>query len=251
MGSRALSSLHSCLYVPASPPPSTGGICTTSPAWSLEALQGRLAELSCGAASAVLSLTFRLVLEAQLRGELVCWVTRRESYFFPPDAAASGVDLESLAVIRVPEARLAPRAADTLMRSGGFGLVVLDLGSQNHGFGRRESGVAGVRGGQQLPLAVQTRLSGLAHKHHVALLLLTDKTSGSPSLGSLISLHVEAARVGAATVKTESAGTGLSRMGLAGMGDGRFECRVHVLKDKRQGIGWQHREAFHGPTGLC
>jgi recombination protein RecA len=228
------------------------------PSWSLEALQGRLAELSCGAASAVLSLTFRLVLEAQLRGESVCWVTRRESCFFPPDAAASGVDLEALAVVRVPEVRLAPRAADTLVRSGGFGLVVLDLGSQNHSVGRSDvfaGGAAKVRGGQQLPLAVQTRLSGLAHKHHVALLFLTDKTSGSPSLGSLISLHVEAVRVeeavavkttaeaAAAAVKTESAGVS---------GDGRrFECRVHVLKDKRQGMGWQHREAFRGPTGLC
>ena len=221
MGNHSLSALHSCLHTPLQ---TTRAVTadpagTASQAWSLETMLGRLTELSRGAASAVLSLTFRLVLEAQLRDEPVCWITRRESCFFPPDAAASGVDLEALAVVRVPEARQAPRAADTLVRSGGFGLVVVDLGSV-----------------QQLPLAVQTRLSGLAHKHHAALLLLTDKTRGSPSLGSLISLHIEATRVKAAPTAADSQ---------------RFECRVHVLKDKRQGNGWQHQEAFRGPTGLC
>ena len=38
-----------------------------------------------------------------------------------------GIDLDALPVVRVPDARAAGRAADHLVRSGGFGLVVIDL----------------------------------------------------------------------------------------------------------------------------
>ena len=32
--------------------------------------------------------------------------------------------------------------------------------------------------------------------------------------------------------------------------DDRYTCRAHILKDKRRGPGWQHKEVFRGPDGL-
>jgi recombination protein RecA len=201
------------------------------PAWGLDGIGGRLVELSAVGASAVLTVATGLVLEAQRAGEPVAWITGG-SLFFPPDLAESGVDLESLVVIQVPprlteipaaSSRSAEgartgilRAADRLLRSGAFGLVVLDL--------ERTA---------QLPLAAQSRLAGLAQRHDTAVLCLTAKQTTAPSLGSLVSLHASATRRPA----TDTAG--------------RFCCEVRVTKDKRRGPGWIHREeGFRGPPGL-
>jgi recombination protein RecA len=126
----------------------------------------------------------------------------------------NGIDLDALAVVCAPESRLAARAADHLLRSGGFGLVVLDIGADN-----------------RMPPALQMRLAGLAKKHGAALLCITEKDSRHPSLGSLVSLRAEA-------VRTERTGD-------------RFRCEVRVLKDKLRGPGWTHVEVCHGPDGLC
>ncbi|MBN2490808.1 MAG: recombinase A [Planctomycetes bacterium] len=182
--------------------------------WRLDALLGRLAELSGGPCTAVLTLAFGLVREAQQRGEPVVWVTECTSSFFPPDAAAAGVDLAALAVVRLRQPGGMALVADVLLRSGGFGLVVLDLGANAH-----------------LAISAQTRLAGLAKKHHAALLCLTAKERAAPSLGSLVSLRAEAVRTGAE--------------------EGRFELVAGVLKDKRRSFGWRHREVGHGPDGLC
>jgi len=183
-------------------------------AWQLSAFQGRLTEVSGSHACASLTLVFRLVLEAQRCAEPVVWVSRRECVFYPPDAADAGVDLDALAVVWAPETRLAARAADHLLRSGGFGLVVLDVGADD-----------------RMPSAFQTRLAGLAQKHGAALLCITEKNGRRPSLGSLVSLRAEA-------IRTERAGD-------------RFRCEVRVLKDKRRGPGWKHVEVCRGPAGLC
>ncbi len=186
----------------------------TAGGWRLDALAGRLVEVSGGPAGAALTLTFRIVLEAQTRGEPVAWVAGRGSTFFPPDAAALGVDLAALAVVRADGALRALRAADHLVRSGGFGLVALDLGTRS-----------------RMPVPIQSRLAGLARKHHTALLCLTERSSELPSLGPLVSLRVE-------TTRTRGE-------------RGRFGCRVDVLKDRRGGGSWQHLEVCHGPDGLC
>jgi recombination protein RecA len=152
-----------------------------------------------------------LVLDAQRRRETVAWVTSQESAFFPPDVAASGADLDALAVVRLPDPSCAARAADRLLRSGAFGLVVLDLG----------------RGDVAMPL--QARLLGLAERHDAAVLCLTEKPRGAPSLSSLVSLRVEARRR-----RTEA---------------GVFACGVTAVKDKRRAPGWEHEEVRHAPAG--
>lgn len=184
------------------------------PAWNLSELSGRLVELSAGADAAHLTAACGLVLEAQLCGDRAAWVTSESSSFFPPDVVESGIDLEALPVVRVPDIRLAGRAADQLTRSGGFGLVVVDLSSAAPA---------------ALPVPLLTRLLGLARQHDVAVLLLTRKSSDAASVHALVSLRAEA------------------RWRQAG---GCHELRVHVLKDKRSGPGWTHVEACRGAAGL-
>ena len=93
-------------------------------------MMGRLVEISGHRAAANLTVAFGLVLEAQRREETAVWVTLKQSTFFPPDVAASGISLAHLAVVRVDDARAATRATVELTRSGGFDLVVLDLGPE-------------------------------------------------------------------------------------------------------------------------
>ena len=174
---------------------------------------GRLVEISRSATSAALSVTFTLVRQAQERGEPVGWVTSTQSFFYPPDAARSGADLAALVVVRLADVKNIARAGEKLLRSGGFGVVVLDLGDSD------------------IPMPLQTRLTGLAHRHHTALICLTEKESRAFSLGSLVSLRAHAEKKRA--------------------GGNRFACTLHVLKDKRRGPTWNYEELYTGPAGLC
>jgi recombination protein RecA len=188
---------------------------TVEPAgWSLATFAGRLGEISGTQACSPLTFAFRLVLAAQRAGEPVAWIGGPDSVFFPPDVACAGVDLAALPVVRARDVPSALRAADLLLRSGGFGLVVLDLGTNG-----------------SLSFPGQTRLLGLARKHRAAVVCLTEKDGRRPSLGSLVSLRIEAART-------------------AREGD-RYRCEARALKDKRRRPGWSHVEVCRGPDGLC
>jgi len=180
---------------------------------SFSLFAGRFAEISGDPAGAPLTLAFRLVLEAQRRGEPAAWIGRRACPFYPPDVADAGIDLGALPVVWAPDPIGAARAADLLVRSGGFGLVVVDLGGEG-----------------RLPIAAQTRLAGLAREHEAALVFLTEKDERRPSIGSLVSLRAQAVR--------------------AGREASRFRCEARILKDKRRGPGGRYAEAFRGPDGL-
>lgn len=184
-----------------------------APGWSRDQLAGRLTELSGQGATSPLTTAASLILDAQRAGEPCAWVTRRESTFFPPDLALRGIDLEALAVVFVSSPQEAARATARLAGSGGFGLVAADLGRS-----------------PDLPLALLSRLSGLALQHDTAIVLLTEKPPPEPSVGPLISLRVEPRR--------------------ARLGEGHFRVRLEVLKDKRHGPGWTHEEVDRGPAGL-
>lgn len=196
---------------PASWLPGAGG--NAPEAWTMAQLAGHIAELSAQGASAVTTLAMRLAHEAQCQGEPVAWVTDRRACFYPPDALDNGIDLEALAVVRLADPQTIGKAADYLVRSGAFGLVVLDLG-------------AGVR----LHDRQLTRLLGLARRHGTAIVCLTAKADGAPSLGPLVSMR--------GAVERER------------LGPGGFACRLRALKDKRRAPGWRHQEVCHGPAGL-
>jgi recombination protein RecA len=181
--------------------------------WTLAEVAGRLVEISGAASSAALTIAFGLVCEAQQRGEPVGWVTSAKSFFYPPDAARAGADLSALVVVRLAQVESIPRAGEKLQRSGGFGLVVLDLGAGD------------------IPMPLQTRLTGLAHRHHTAILCLTEKSRAAFSLSSLVSLRVHAEKKRTA--------------------DRRYVCALRVLKDKRRGPTWNYEELYTGPAGLC
>jgi recombination protein RecA len=206
---------HSSLSVRASALVSRA-IPASAPPWELAQLTSRIVEISGRGASARLTAAFGLVLAAQRQGEAPAWITFRDSAFFPPDVAAGGIDLSALAVVRVPDARTAGRAADQLVRSGAFGLVVIDLASSR-------------KNDERLEAPILTRLLGLAQKHDAAVVVLTEKPPQTPSLSSLVSLRAEVLRTR--------------------RGDTTF-VRVHVLKDKRRPAGGEHIEACRGPAGL-
>lgn len=186
----------------------------TLPGWSCAALSGRFVEISSAGETAAITAAAGLILDAQLLGEPACWIAVGNSIFFPSDFAASGIDLEALPVIRVGDAVSAARVAERLLRSGGFGAVVMDLGRDIN-----------------MRIPVQSRLAALAKKHHTVVVCLTNKPSELPSLGPLVSLRVEAH---------------VSKTGF-----NRFSWALHVLKDKRRGQSWQHQEVCRGPDGLC
>lgn len=183
--------------------------------WTRANLSGRLVEISGQGAAASLTAAIGLVHEAQREGEPTAWITLPGSTFYPPDVADTGVDLAALAVVRVGTGRDAARAADRLIRSGAFGLVVLDLGTDGH-----------------IATALQGRLVGLAQKHDTAVVCVTDKSTEAASIGSMVSLRVE-----------------VMREALGGPAGG-FRCKVAVLKDKQRGPSWSHAEVVRGPAGL-
>lgn len=193
--------------------------------WRLDVLRGRLVELSARGAAATLTAAIELVVEAQQAAEPVAWVTLGNATFFPPDAAASGVDLAALAVVRVHDATAAARAAERLLRSGGFGLVVIDFGGESF-----------AQQGIEVPIAHQGRLITLAQAHDAAVVCITEKPGEAPSLGSLVSLRAEAVRLHAPEDKDG--------------GERGYHVTLRALKDKRRGPGWTRTTKLRGPPGL-
>lgn len=189
--------------------------------WSLATLRGRLVELSARGATAALTTATELVLEAQRAEEPVAWIVPWSpdlgtGTFYPPDLADSGVDLAALVVVRAPTAVASARAAERLLRSGAFGLVVLDLTASSQ---------------ERLPDQTLGRLVSLAQAHDAAIVCITEKTPDTGSLGSLVSLRAEALRA-------------------RGGSGGEFEVTIRALKDKRRGPGWTQRLKARGPSGL-
>ena len=187
-------------------------VTTDAPRLARAQLGGRLVELSGIGAVATLTCAVGLVLEAQEQAEPVAWIAIAGASFYPPDLADSGVDLAALIVVRAPELLAGARAAERLLRSGAFGLIVLDLGRD-----------------AELPMAHQGRLVGLAQQHDAAIVCLTAKPADAASIGSLVSLRAEAIR------RRDGAG---------------YVCTIRALKDKQRGPGWSSALQLRGPAGL-
>ena len=181
--------------------------------WGLGALRGRLVELSSAGNSAALTITSTLLFEAQDGDEPVAWITHQNGLFFPPDFAECGIDLSALPIVQVADMSQCLKAADMLLQSGAFSLLVVDLGKCF-----------------DIRLSAQTRLASRARHHNTAVLLMTEKPAAHASAGSLVSLRIE---------------TSVERVGFD-----QFECTVRALKDKHRGPGWSYTEGHSGPVGL-
>jgi hypothetical protein len=191
---------------------------------------GRLVEVAGAEDTAALAMALGLVLDAQHAGEQAAWIAPAESVFFAPDVLENGTDLDALVVVRVPDPIAGARAADKLLRSESFGVVVVDIGAT-----------------PRIPTPLLARLASLAQRNHTALVFLTQQgsvpaptgaapsgaslaTGTSSSLGSLISLRVRARR---------------QRIGADW-----FRCWLEVLKDKRRGPTWGYEEVCRGAPGM-
>ncbi len=184
--------------------------------WSWTHLVGRLVELQNEGASSVLSFAFSLVYEAQQDGEPVAWISASDSLFYPPDVIENGIDLEAVALVRVNSAKDAGRAADKLLRSGAFGLVLLDLGSDD-----------------AFPTPLQNRLVHLADEHRAAVVCLTEvSVAREKSLGPMVSLRAAARRQRECEC------------------EGGESCQLVVARDKHRGLRWTYREDRRGPVGM-
>lgn len=145
---------------------------------------GRLVELSGPPMSngARTTTAVSILRHAQAQGETAAWIQPRHGPLFPPDLHEAGIDLAALVVVHVPPdagTHGACKAAETLLRSGAFGLLVIDL-------------CEGVPAGSGETW--QARLLGLARQHRTQVLLLTEKPAVADSLGSLVGLRIEARR---------------------------------------------------------
>lgn len=213
----------------------------TDPVAAPEAVQfarlaapGRLTEISGGAASARITTAVALVRQAQLEGETTVWIQPVLGPLFPPDLADSGVDLDALVVVHIPEER-GPvgiaRAAELLLRSGGYGLCVLDLSAPPRPAHPVPENMPsrpcppGLRGN-----AWQARLAGLARMHGSRVVLLTRSGARRDSLGPMIGLRVAPHR--------ERRGPGV------------FAVRPDVLKHKGGSPCAPTWELRRGPWGL-
>lgn len=208
---------------------------------------GRLIEVSGGAGAARITTAVALVRRAQLEGETTAWIQPVGGPLFPPDLADSGVDLDALIVIHIPAERGSAgiaRAAELLLRSGGYGLCVLDLSAReaSERRGRAPEGPPpstpahqdmptkpcprGLHGG-----AWQARLAGLARAHGSRVVLLTRGSERRDSLGPMIGLRLQPRR--------ERRGPGL------------FAVRPDVLKHKGGPLPTPACELRRGPWGLA
>lgn len=185
--------------------------------WSLDALSGRLCELSAHGAGAAFSALALLAAQAQRRGELVAWVSAGPLPF-APDLERNGLDLRALLTVRAPDASAAARAAERLLRAACFGLVVVDLAE-----------------GAELPPALAGRLMHQSQRGGAALVFIRRQPRTQPSLSSLIHVRIAAER---------------QRCARGSLVEGAFVVELEVLKDKRRGPGALQQEIFDGTPGL-
>ncbi len=185
---------------------------TREPQWTLEEMAGRLIEISEPHPIAALSFAFLLVQEVQTVGFNAAWVGSLNSCFYPPDVEKNGIDLRNFPVLRLMNTQDMARAAETLLRSSAFRLILLDLG-RNH----------------WLPAGHLSQLNGLTRKHNACVLFLTKKQSFSQSVSPLVSLHAQVSR--------------------KRIENGQFLCQIHVHRDKRRGRKWIWQQLFSGVDG--
>lgn len=178
---------------------------------------GKLVELSGERAVACVSAAVGAVRLAQEEEEPVAWIQPAGGSLYPPDLADCGVDLAALPVVHVPRAagEYGPlKAAELLLRSGAFGLVVLDLRDVRL---RRDA-------------AWQGRLLALAREHRTRVVLLGAPAGASRSLGPLVGIRIEPR--------------------LLRVGPGLFVVEHHLVKNK-QGLALEGTaEHRRGPWGL-
>lgn len=179
--------------------------------------RGRLielvSELGPSSGSSLAAFTLR---EAQQEGGLAAWIESEEGALFPPDLARSGIDLDSLLIVRTPASGgviAIAKAAEILLRTGAFSALTLDFASLKRPRGE----------------AFLARLAALAREHHAHVLILRSAYDEF-SLGTSIALRLDARR---------------SRIAR-----GRFRVELHSLKNKLGEPPPRLVRSFSAPEGI-
>jgi hypothetical protein len=176
-------------------------------------LSGRLAHIRGLGTTTLASL---LAARMHARRLPVAWISATVDTVYPPDLAANGVDLDSLVFVFAGDAVQAARAAEHLLRSAAFALIVIDLEE-----------------GADIPDGAQGRLVRLARGSEAGVLCITH---GEELLrGSMISLRARISRVPAARGRTSG---------------GRYRVRVRITRDKHGGPGARSGEVCNAPAGM-
>ena len=181
-------------------------------------LNKKILELSGLQASARFTYAVNLLLQAQQIGETVAWIQPESGPLFPPDLHASGVDLQALVVVHVPLSAGVygiPKAAEILLRSGAFGLVILDLIASAPPSGS---------------VAWLGRLLTLTRQHQSALIILTHKPVTSESVGACASWRIAPYR--------------------RQLRDGFYELDLNIIKNKTSAMWPDTNLLCCGPWGL-
>ena len=154
--------------------------------WKFSSLVGEVIEMPSGPMTCAISFAGDLILSAQTIGEPCAWVHATKSIFFPPDFHTLGVDLNALALIKVDTAQKAAYCAERLIKSGGFGCVVVDL--------PRESWFS---------VALQKRIANYVRKERACVLYLIQTLEGEDyeRLGSSTSIFAESDRLEDTTLR--------------------------------------------------
>lgn len=180
--------------------------------WSLASLRGRIVELRNTGASGALTWCFDLIYEAQHGGEPVAWISATDSLFYAPDARENGIDLGGLIVVRLKDAKQASRAASILLKSGAFGLLIVDLGED-----------------LWIPRPLQKRISHDVRTYESTLVYLTTPSPGDEASLESASLraepHIESRR-------------------------SELISTLEVKRDRRSGTAWGLEEVCRGPIGM-
>lgn len=163
---------------------------------------GCLTEISGKGGGAGLTFAASFLRFAQSTGRHAIWLSSELKPFYPPDLHACGVELNKLPVLFLPDFQHAALAANRLLKSGGFDLLVWDLASWK-------------RPPSSLPIPFLAKLVATARYRQASLLVLTDKKREQASLGCLTGLRLQ----------VEALTNEPSRL------------RVQVCKDKRGAVG--------------
>lgn len=133
--------------------------------------RGTIATLEGGRSSGRLAVAARLLATATRTGLAAIVGTT----VFPPSLAAAGVQLERLLLVRAAEPLAAARAADILLRSGAFTVVLIPA----------------LPSGRATGSATWTRLASLAHRANAVLIALG--ATASSELRYFASVRIETA----------------------------------------------------------
>ena len=164
--------------------------------------QGKVGELVGPASSGRSAVAAATVAAATARGEVTAWLDAADA-FDPASAAAAGVDLGRLLWVRTRDAVETVRAAELVLETGGFTVVVLDLGSAVHAASRRDEAwprppraaarAAPTPGGARKD-ALRLRLARAVERAGAVALVLAERPWAGTLAGTMVALRRGEAR---------------------------------------------------------